>query len=63
VSYDPNLRLNVEPDIEVWRATLDWMLPRTRRAQAERRGPGLLYPAPIATRSRRMARAGAAWWR
>jgi fructokinase len=28
VSYDPNLRLNVEPDIEVWRETLAWMLPR-----------------------------------
>src|ERR1700712_278276 len=28
VSYDPNLRLNVEPDVEVWRATLEWMLPR-----------------------------------
>ena len=29
ISYDPNLRLNVEPDVAVWRDTLAWMLPRT----------------------------------
>ena len=30
VSYDPNVRLGVEPDIAVWRAQLQWMLPRTQ---------------------------------
>jgi fructokinase len=29
ISYDPNIRTNVEPDLDVWRATLQWMLPRT----------------------------------
>lgn len=28
IAYDPNLRLNVEPSLEVWRSTVDWMLPR-----------------------------------
>jgi len=30
VAYDPNIRLNVEPDVARWRDTLDWMLPRTQ---------------------------------
>ncbi len=30
VSYDPNVRLRVEPDVERWRRTLAWMLPRAR---------------------------------
>lgn len=29
VSYDPNVRLAVEPEVRVWRAQLEWMLPRT----------------------------------
>ena len=29
ITYDPNIRLNVVPDLARWRATLDWMLPRT----------------------------------
>jgi len=29
VSYDPNVRLNVEPSIAAWRQRLAWMLPRT----------------------------------
>jgi fructokinase len=28
IAYDPNVRLNVEPDIERWREVLHWMLPR-----------------------------------
>lgn len=28
ISYDPNIRLNVEPDLERWRDTLDWMAQR-----------------------------------
>lgn len=26
IAYDPNLRLNVEPALDVWRDTVDWML-------------------------------------
>jgi len=44
VSYDPNLRLNVEPDIEVWRAKLAWMLPRTDVLKLSDEDLGLLYP-------------------
>jgi len=44
VSYDPNLRLNVEPDIEVWRAALAWMLPRTDVLKLSDEDLGLLYP-------------------
>lgn len=29
VCYDPNIRLNVEPDLARWRQVLEWMLPRT----------------------------------
>ena len=44
VSYDPNLRLNVEPDLAVWRATLDWMLPRTDVLKLSDEDLGILYP-------------------
>jgi fructokinase len=44
VSYDPNLRLNVEPDIAVWRATLAWMLPRCDVLKLSDEDLGLLYP-------------------
>jgi fructokinase len=44
VSYDPNLRLNVEPDIEVWRETLAWMLPRVDVLKLSDEDLGLLYP-------------------
>ena len=29
IAYDPNVRLNVEPDLQRWREQLAWMLPRT----------------------------------
>jgi fructokinase len=44
VSYDPNLRLNVEADLAVWRATLEWMLPRTDILKLSDEDLGLLYP-------------------
>jgi fructokinase len=44
VSYDPNLRLNVEPDLQVWRDTLAWMLPRTDVLKLSDEDLGLLYP-------------------
>jgi len=44
ISYDPNLRLNVEPDLAVWRETLEWMLPRTDVLKLSDEDLGLLYP-------------------
>ncbi|HEY8977178.1 MAG TPA: carbohydrate kinase [Burkholderiaceae bacterium] len=44
VSYDPNLRLNVEPSLQAWRDTLDWMLPRTDVLKLSDEDLGLLYP-------------------
>lgn len=29
IAYDPNIRLNVQPDLRAWREQIAWMLPRT----------------------------------
>lgn len=29
IAYDPNIRLNVQPDVNVWHDQIQWMLPRT----------------------------------
>ncbi len=44
ISYDPNVRLNVEPDLQRWRDTLHWMLPRTALLKVSDEDLGLLYP-------------------
>jgi fructokinase len=44
ISYDPNIRLNVEPDLQRWRDTLQWMLPRTALLKVSDEDLGLLYP-------------------
>jgi fructokinase len=44
ISYDPNVRLNVEPDVEVWRQHLAWMLPRTDLLKVSDEDLGLLLP-------------------
>lgn len=44
ISYDPNIRTNVEPDLDVWRAALQWMLPRTHLLKVSDEDLGLLYP-------------------
>jgi len=44
VAYDPNVRLNVEPDLARWRAALDWMLPRCGLLKISDEDLGLLYP-------------------
>jgi fructokinase len=49
VSYDPNLRLNVEPDLAAWRARLEWMLPRTDVLKLSQEDLHLLYPGVDAT--------------
>ena len=44
VAYDPNVRLNVEPDLQRWRDTLGWMLPRTQLLKISDEDLGLLFP-------------------
>ena len=44
ISYDPNVRANVEPDLDVWRATLQWMLPRTHLLKVSDEDLALLTP-------------------
>lgn len=44
VAYDPNIRLNVEPDVQRWRDTLTWMLPRTQLLKISDEDLGRLYP-------------------
>ena len=44
IAYDPNVRLNVEPSLQVWRDTLDWMAPRTHLLKVSDEDLGLLYP-------------------
>ncbi|MET0351963.1 MAG: carbohydrate kinase [Rhizobacter sp.] len=44
ISWDPNVRLNVEPDVQVWRDTVEWMLPRTHLLKVSDEDLHLLYP-------------------
>jgi fructokinase len=44
IAYDPNMRLNVEPDTAVWRDTLAWMAPRTHVLKVSDEDLGLLFP-------------------
>jgi fructokinase len=44
IAYDPNIRLNVEPDLVRWRDQLDWMLPRTDLLKVSDEDLGLLLP-------------------
>jgi fructokinase len=44
IAYDPNVRLNVEPDLQVWLDALQWMLPRTHLLKISAEDLGLLYP-------------------
>ncbi len=44
IAYDPNIRTNVEPDLAVWRDTLQWMLPRTDLLKISDEDLALLYP-------------------
>ena len=44
VAYDPNVRLNVEPDVMRWRDTLAWMLPRTQLLKISDEDLDLLFP-------------------
>ena len=44
IAYDPNIRLNVEPDLRRWRDQLAWMLPRTDLLKVSDEDLGLLQP-------------------
>lgn len=44
IAYDPNVRLNVEPDLQRWRDTLDWMARRTHLLKVSDEDLGLLFP-------------------
>ena len=44
ISYDPNIRLNVEPDVDVWRAQIEWMLPRTHLLKISDEDLALVHP-------------------
>jgi fructokinase len=61
IAYDPNIRLNVEPDLARWRETLDWMLPRTHLLKVSDEDLGLLCPgADIASLAAAWLAAGVA---
>ena len=44
IAYDPNIRLNVEPDLSVWQQQIDWMLPRTHLFKSSEEDIELVYP-------------------
>lgn len=44
ITYDPNVRLNVEPKLEVWRDTVAWMAERCHLLKVSDEDLGLLYP-------------------
>ena len=44
IAFDPNIRLNVEPDIARWREQLAWMLPRTHLLKISEEDLDLLQP-------------------
>ena len=62
ISYDPNIRANVQPDLQVWRDTLDWMLPRTHLLKVSDEDLALLYPGrPLADFAAAALAAGTPW--
>jgi fructokinase len=44
IAYDPNVRLNVEPDPRRWNEVLDWMVPRTHLLKISEEDLALLRP-------------------
>lgn len=61
LAYDPNVRLNVEPDLNRWRDTLDWMAQRIHLLKVSDEDLGLLYPGvPHAELAARWRAAGVA---
>lgn len=44
IAYDPNIRLNVEPSLAVWREHIAWMLPRTHLLKVSDEDLQLAWP-------------------
>ena len=44
IAYDPNVRLNVEPDVTRWRDALAWFMPRVQLLKISDEDLGLLHP-------------------
>jgi fructokinase len=44
VTYDPNVRLNVEPSLPRWREAVDWMARRAHLLKISEEDAALLYP-------------------
>lgn len=44
IAYDPNVRLNVEPDLEVWRRRVEWMAARCHLLKLSDEDFERLYP-------------------
>ncbi len=57
IAYDPNIRLNVEPSLDVWRTQIDWMLPRTQLLKVSDEDLRLVWPGvePAAFAARALA--------
>ena len=45
IVYDPNVRLTIEPRVEVWRDTLQWMLERSDVLKVSEEDIHALYPS------------------
>lgn len=59
IAYDPNVRLNVEPDLDVWRETLAWMAARTHLLKVSDEDLHQLFPGvPAAELARQWLAAG-----
>lgn len=57
IAYDPNVRLNVEPRLDVWVDQIEWMLPHTHVLKVSDEDLQLLYPGiePAALAARWLA--------
>ncbi len=61
VAYDPNVRLNVEPDLAHWRAVVEQMVSMAHLVKVSDEDLGLLYPAetPVQVAARWLAQGAA----
>ena len=48
IVYDPNIRLNVQPDVDVWREQMKWMLARTDLLKVSDEDLALIEPGSSA---------------
>ena len=62
IAYDPNIRLNVEPDLAVWREQIQWMLPRTHLLKVSDEDLELVHPGmPLQAFAAEALAQGVAW--